>query len=221
MKNKMKNKMKMKNFLVLIIFLACQVSFAQLSTNYPPNSIFKNFRPFPTPRTNYRPGTVYRVAPDNKVYVVEDVKLINSFESNEGNVVGRMTFTSEEILSLLNIELEKYSFISLEVEMKDVTREYNEQTTVDRVLWENERAEILVVDPLSKYFIIRETIMPKEITYRFTEESYKSILRGSNNLQKSPGDGIDFPYYVTKKYKEPVRLFYLDQQIGLKSYGEN
>lgn len=211
----------MKRLLVILIFCFSQLSFAQLSTNYPPNSIFKNFRPFATPRTNYRPGTVYRVAPDNKIYVVEDVKAINSFESNEGNVVGRMSFSAEEILSLLNIELEKYSFVSLEVEMKDVVREYNEQTTVDRVLWENERAENLVVDPMSKYYIIRETVTPKEITYRFSEETYKTIIRGANVLQKSTGDGIDFPYYITKKYKEPVRLFYLDQRIGLNPYGEN
>lgn len=211
----------MKRVILILLFLAAQISFAQLSTNYPANSIYKNFRPFPTPRTNYRPGTVYRVAPDNKIYVVEDVKAINSYESIEGNVVGRMTFTSEEILSLLNIELEKYSFVSLEVEMKDVVREFNEQTTVDRVLWENERVENLIVDPKSKYFIIRETLTPKEITYRFSEESYKSILGGLNNLQKTSGEGIDFPYFITKKYKEPVRLFYLDQIIGLKPYGKN
>ena len=212
---------KMKRLLVLFLFFVSQLSFAQVSTNYPPNSIYKNFRPFTTPRTNYRPGTVYRVAPDDKIYVVEDVKAINSFESKEGNVVGRMSFSAEEILSLLNIELEKYSFISLEVDMKDVVREYNEQTTVDRVLWENDRAEVLVVDPLSKYYIIRETITPKEITYRFSEESFKTIISGANLLQKSTGEGIDFPYYITKKYKEPVRLFYLDQRIGLKPYGEN
>lgn len=211
----------MKKLPVFVLFFVSQLLFAQLSTNYPPNSIYKNFRPFPTPRTNYRPGTVYRVAADNKIYVVEDVKAINSYESSEGNVVGRMTFTSEEILALLNIELEQYSFVSLEVEMKEVVREYNEQTTVDRVLWENERAEVLVVDKLSKYYIIRETIVPKEITYRFSEEGFKSIVSGSNILQKSSGEGIDFPYYITKKYKEPVRLFYLDQSIGLKPYGKN
>ena len=211
----------MKKLLLVIFLLTSSTMFAQLSTNYPSNSIYKNFRPFPTPRTNYRPGTVYRVAADDKIYVVEDVKAINLFQSNEGNVVGRMTFTSEEILSLLNIELEKYSFISLEVEMKEVVREFNEQTTVDRVLWENERAEDLIVDSKSKYYIIREALVPKEITYRFSEESFKGILSGANNLQKTSGDGIDFPYYITKKYKEPVRLFYLDQMISLKPYSKN
>ncbi|KAB2838864.1 MAG: hypothetical protein F9K45_10785 [Melioribacteraceae bacterium] len=210
----------MKKLVVLILLLLSGISFGQTNTNYPENSIYKNFRPFPTPRTNYRAGTVYRVAPDNKIYVVEDVKAVNSYESNEGTVVGRMTFSSEEILALLNIELEKYSFVSLEVEMKDVVREYTEQTTVDKVLWENERVENLVVDPMSKYFIIRETLKPKEITYRFSEETYKSILSGANNLQKTAGEGIDFPYYTSRKYKEPVRLFYLDQSIGLKPYGK-
>ena len=211
----------MKKFFTIALLILNSLMYAQTGTNYPENSIYKNFRPFPTPRTNYRAGTVYRVAPDNKIYVVEDVRAVNSYESNEGTVVGRMTFSSEEILALLNIELEKYSFVSLEVEMKDVAREYTEQTTVDKVLWENERAENLVVDPLSKYFIIRETLKPKEITYRFSEETYKSILGGVNNLQKTAGEGIDFPYYVTRKYKEPVRLFYLDQSIGLKPYGKN
>ena len=211
--------MKRFTIFVLVSIFITSLS-AQDYSNIPANSVFENFRPFSTPRTNYRPGTVYRIAGDGKTYIVEDITSIRLNESSEGTVTGRMYFTGEEILSMLNIEFERYTYINVEVEIKEVLREFNEQTTVDRVLWENDKAEVLIVDPMSKYYLIRETITAKEITYRFSEANYKEIISGKNNLQKSSGDDLDFPYYITKKYKEPRRLFYLDQRIGLEPYGQ-
>ncbi len=184
------------------------------------NSILKNFRPFSTPRTNYRPGTVFRVDKTDCLYFVEDVKSIKEYTSEEGTVTGRVVFTKSEMLSVLNVEINS-DYIFLEVEIKDAVREYNEQTSLDRVLWENDKVETIVVDEASKYFIVREAILTKEITYRFSEENYTSFIAGKTEFKKAIPRGemeLDFPYYITKQFKEPRRVFYLKQEIGLDPY---
>lgn len=186
------------------------------------NSILKNFKPFPTPRTNYRPGTVYRVDAENVNYFVQDVKQIKSYISKEGALFGRMSFSKEELLTLLNIEF-AFDLVIVEVIIKDAQREFNEQTNLDKVLWNDDVVDDLIVDDSSRYFIIRETVSSKEITFRFTQEAYNNIVTGSSNLKanESSGDGIiDYPYSTTKKYKEPKRIFYLDQEIGENHYGD-
>ncbi len=209
---------------ILIAFLLLVTSIHSLPQNdnapMPPNSILKNFKPFPTPRTNYRPGTVYRIAQSGVQYFVEDVKTINAFESDEGTLIGRMSFTKVEILGLLNIEIGT-EHIVLEVEIKNAIREYNEQTTIDDAMWEKDNADRLIQDDSSKYFIIRETVSTQEITYRFAENDFNQIVTGKANLKKARARGdavIDFPYTVTKKSKIPRRLFYLDQPIAREPY---
>lgn len=192
----------------------------QDSLNIPQNSVLKNFRPFITPRTNYRAGTVFRVDENNRLFFVEDVKSIKEFTSNEGTIVGRVYFTKDEMLSVLNIEIGS-EFIELEVEIKDAVREYNEQTNLDRVLWENDKVESIVVDELSKYYIVRETMLTEEITYRFSEKDFSSFVTGKSELKKDVPRGefeLDYPFYITKEFKEPRRVFYLKQEIGLEPY---
>ena len=109
----------------------------------------------------------------------------------------------------------------MEVEIKEAVREYNEQTALDKVLWENGKVESIVVDELSKYFIIREAILTEEVTYRFSEEDYSSFITGKSYFKKAVPRGefeLDFPFYITKQFKEPRRVFYLKQQIGLEPY---
>ncbi len=214
----------MKTMKLFIVLLSLTITLPALpqteDLTMPPNSILKNFKPFPTPRTNYRPGTVYRIAKSGIQYFVEDVKAINAFESDEGTLTGRMSFTKSEILGLLNIEIGAENVV-LEVEIKNAIREFNEQTTIDKAMWENDHADRLIQDDSSKYFIIRETVSTQEITYRFTETDFGLIITGKSSLKKARTRGdeiIDFPYSVTKKFKIPRRLFYLDQPIGREPY---
>jgi len=212
----------MKNIFVYILTLVLFSSavFGQDSLEIPQNSVLKNFRPFSTPRTNYRPGTVFRFDKNNKQYFVEDIKAIKDFTSNEGTIVGRVFFTKDEMLSVLNIEINS-EFIELEVEIKDAVREYNEQTNLDNILWEKGKVESIVVDELSNYYIVREAILSEEITYSFSEADYSSFITGKAELKKAIPRGdveLDFPYYIKKEFKEPRRVFYLKQQIGLEPY---
>lgn len=212
----------MKNIFVYIfaVIILCSVSFGQDSLGVPQNSVLKNFRPFSTPRTNYRPGTVFRFDKDNKQFFVEDVKAIKDFISNEGTIIGRVFFTKDEMLSVLNIETSS-DYVELEVEIKEAVREYNEQTNLDNILWEKGKIEPIVVDESSNYYIVREAILTDEVTYRFSEEDYSSFVTGKAELKKSPPRGdieLDYPYYIKKQFDEPRRVFYLKQKIGLDPY---
>ena len=187
------------------------------------NSIYPGFKPFPTPRTTGRPGTVFRIDLHGIRYYVEDVKMIMSYTSDEGNIIGRMVFTPVELLQMLNIEFSSEEPIWVEVELEKVEREYNEQTQLDDILWEKDKIDQLVVDEFSTYYIIRETISTKKLTCRFTEEDFSKILTGANQLIKlkaKKGVLPDFPYEITKSWREPRRVFYLDQKIGLDIYPE-
>lgn len=187
------------------------------------NSIFHGFKPFPTPRTNGRPGTVFRIDSHGIRYFVEDVQTIRSYTSDEGNIIGRMAFTPSELLQMLNIEFNSDEPIWVEVELEKVEREFNEQTQLDDILWEKDKIDQLVVDEFSTYYIIRETVSTKKLTCRFTEEDFNKILTGANQLAKlkaKKGVMPDFPYEITKSWREPRRIFYLDQKIGLDIYPE-
>lgn len=213
----------MKILKILTLLSICFVLVYAQGGQYPPeNSVLRNFRTFPTPRTNYRPGTVYRIAPDGKQYVVEDVANIQMQNSEEGNIKGRMTFTDDELLGLLNIEFDAMYIVS-EVEMNQVTREFTEQTLVDKVLWEDDKVDDLVVDRKSRYFIIREAVVTDEITFRFSQADYERVVSGKGNLSKMRTRGDippDFPWEITKSFNEPKRIFYLDQEIGREHYKE-
>ena len=207
-----------KYFLAALILLS--PVWGQDSLSIPGNSVLKNFRPFSTPRTNYRPGSVFRIDKNERQFFVEDIKSIKDYTSEEGTIVGRVFFTKEEMLAVLNVEISS-DYIELEIEVKDAVREYNEQTTLDRVLWEGGRAETIVVDETSSYYIIREAIITREISYRFTESAYSSFVTGKSEFKKLVARGdveADFPYYLTKQFKEPRRVFYLKQKIGLEPY---
>ncbi len=209
--------------LVSVILLIQSIVFAQLDADRPANAIYKNFKPFSTPRTNYRPGSVYRIDKNDVKYFVQDVKSIKSLTSEESTVKGKMSFTRVELLECLNIDINQ-DFIVTEVEIKNATREYTEQTNVDLVLWENDVVEILVVDDSSDYYLIRETVMAKEITYRFDSRTADNIVTGKSNLkEKQAGEGkiVDYPLSISKRFKEPKRLFYLEQKIGLDPYPED
>jgi hypothetical protein len=209
--------------LVSLILLIQAFVFAQVDINRPANAIYKNFKPFPTPRTNYRPGSVYRFDKYGVKYFVQDVQSIKSLESDEGTVKGKMIFTRSELLEGLNIDINQ-EYISVEVEIKNAVREYTEQTNVDLILWENDVIENLVVDDSSKYFLIREAVTAKEITYRFDAKTGNNIVTGKSNLkEKVAGEGqiVDYPFSISKRFKEPKRLFYLEQKIGLEPYPED
>jgi hypothetical protein len=200
---------------IIILLLASTFYFAQ-SGKVPPNSLLPNFKPFDTPRTNCRPGTVYRLDENRVQFIVKDIKQIKGLVSNEGTLIGQMTFSRGDLLQILNLNFD-LQFVTAEVEIKDVVREFTEQSNVDQVLWEDEYAADLMTDEVSKYFIIRETISAKEITFRFNNAAAAMLLTGKPSLKmKEPKDGeiIDFPYSITKKYKEPKRLFFLDEKIS-------
>lgn len=214
----------MKNLLVIILFVMGNLIYAQPdSLNQYQNSIFPSFKPFSTPRTNGRPGTVYRVDKYSTTYYVQDVKMLTAHKSEEGDIVGRMVFTSDQLLQMLNIEFASDQPILAEVFVSKALREYNEQTQVDDVLWEKGHVEKLIADEFSNYYLVRETISTKNIAFRFNQEAYDKIITGAAQLTKLKGKkGVlpDFPYEISKKWKEPRRVFYLDQEIGLEPYPE-
>lgn len=199
---------------ILILFTATMIS-AQ-SGKAPPNSLLPNFKPFDTPRTNCRPGTVYRFDENVVQFIVKDIKQIKGLISNEGNLLGQMTFSREDLLQILNLNF-NLQYVTAEVEIKNAEREYTEQLNVDQVLWEDEQAAEIITDNESRYYIIRETISSKEITFRFNNVAVAMLLTGKSSLKKKESKDneiIDFPYSITKKFKEPKRLFFLDEKIS-------
>lgn len=210
--------MKILNF-ILVISLFLANSF--VAQNLPQNAILKNFRPFPTPRTNGRPGEVYRITSEGKKFIVQDITSIKEKRSEEGDLIGRMYFTADELLTLLNLEFDRVEIIPVEVKIIKAIREYNEQTTVDKILYGNSKIRELIVDPESKYYIIREAILTKDITFRFSYETVKKIKRGANVLTeiKSKNE-LDFPFEIRKKFKKEKRIFYLDQEIKIDPYDD-
>jgi len=214
--------MKLKHiniFALFILSLLPAISSAQ-EVDIPQNSILKDFRPFATPRTSCRPGTVFRVDTSSVTFSVQDVKSIKTFISNDGTLLGQMTFTNEEMLQMLNLNFAA-EHVTAEVEIQDALREYTEQTNVDYILWEKEKVEELVVDPKSKYFIIRETVTSKNITYRFDAPTVEKLVTGKQSLKEKKakeGQTLDFPFSIQKSFNEPKRVFYLKQEIGLEPY---
>jgi hypothetical protein len=200
---------------ILILFALSALIMAQ-SGKAPPNSLLPNFKPFDTPRTNCRPGTVYRLDENGVQFIVKDIKQIKGLVSNEGNLLGQMTFSREDLLQILNLNF-NLQYVTAEVEIKNAEREYTEQLNVDQVLWEDEQAAEIITDNESRYYIIRETISSKEITFRFNNVAAAMLLTGKSSLKKKESKAdeiIDFPYSVTKKFKEPKRLFFLDEKIS-------
>ncbi len=211
----------MKKLILLTFFVFSQL-FAQQDSLRPANSVYKNFKPFSTPRTNFRPGTVYRIDESGIMYLVQDVNQVKSLECSEGTITGRMIFTKEELVTSLNIEFD-IAYITTEVEVKDALREVTEQTNVDYILWDYDLVDELVVDPKSKYYIVRETVSTKEITYRFDAAAVEHIVKGKGNLKEKLSTGttvIDYPFSITKRFSEPKRLLFLEQEIGLDPYSE-
>lgn len=196
----------MKKMVFILYFLA---SIGQAQTMF--NSLLKNFKPFETPRTNCRPGTIYRISKDSVKYIVKDVKQIKSEISNDGTLIGQMSFTKEEMLTMLNINFD-LDIIVAEVEIKDAVREYTEQADVDKVLWENDLAEEVMLDKDSEYFIVRETVATKNITFRFSKANYSNIITGKSNLKEKTGTS-DFPFELNKKFNESKRFFFLEEKV--------
>jgi hypothetical protein len=191
--------------IILLIYLFTSIAFAQSQ-----NSLLKNFKPFDTPRTNCRPGTVYRIYDEEVKYIVQDVKQIKSETSKDGNLIGQMTFSKEELLTMLNLNFSS-EFETLEVEIKDAIREYTEQANVDKVLWDDDLGEDLMIDGDSEYFLIRETISSREITFRFTKSSIDNLITGKSSLKEK--SGVDFPFEIKKKFGPPKRFFYLEEEL--------
>lgn len=207
--------------IVFIVLLMPALCYAQVE-DMPQNSILKSFKPFPTPRTNCRPGTVYRIDEAGVNYFVHDVKAVKSNLSDDGTLIGQMTFTRDEVLQCLNLNFST-EYITAEVEIKDVTREYTEQTNVDDILWEKGKVDELIVDPKSSYFIIREAILSKSVTYRFDKITIDKLVTGLQSLKEKKAlndQVIDFPFSIQKTFKEPKRIFYLKQEIGLSPYSD-
>jgi hypothetical protein len=194
--------------LILILYLITSTILAQGT----PNSLLKNFKPFDTPRTNCRPGTIYRIYDENVKYIVQDVKQIKSEISKDGTLIGQMTFSKEELLAMLNLNFNS-EFVTVEVEIRDAMREYTEQANIDKVLWDDDLGENLMVDNDSEYFLIRETISSREITFRFNKKSVASLITGKSTLKEKGGEGIDFPFEIKKKFGTPKRFFYLEEEV--------
>lgn len=200
--------------LLLTIYLIATIGFAQSR----PNSLLKNFKPFETPRTNCRPGTVYRISEDGVKYIVQDVKQIKSDVSNDGKLIGQMTFSSEELLNMLNLNFSS-DFVTAEVEIKDATRDFTEQVSVDLALYENDLAEAIMLDENSEYYLIRETVASKEIIFRFSRSSVQQLNTGKSSLKEKTGERIDFPFEIKKKFSDAKRVFYLEEKIEIPSGG--
>ena len=200
--------------LILLIFFVSTIGFAQTSKN----SLLKNFKPFETPRTNYRPGTVYRISADGIQYIVQDIRQIKSEISNDGTLLGQMSFSSNELLNILNLSFSS-DFITAEVEIKEAIREYTEQSNVDLALYENDIAENIMVDENSKYYLIRETVATKEIIFRFSKSSVEQLNSGKSSLKDNSGEGIDFPFEIKKKFSDLKRIFYLEEKIETPTSG--
>lgn len=208
----------MKKVLSIIILFVFFLN-AAYSQSLPPNAILKNYHPFSTPRTNGRPGEVYRINEEGKKFIVQDIAAIREKVSEEDDLVGRMYFSADELLTLLNLEFDRLEVIPSEVKILKAKREYTEQTSVDKVLYDDEKIRELLVDENSSYFIIREAIVSKEVTFRFSHEVVKKIKRGSAALTKvKTKEELDFPFEIKKKFKNEKRLFYLEQQIELDPY---
>ena len=130
-----------------------------------------------------------------------------------------MYFTSNELLSLLNLEFDRVEVIPVEVKIMKAKREYNEQADVDKILYEKEKIKELVLDPNSRYFIIREAILSKDVSFRFSHDVVKKIKRGGSVLTEIKSEKEhDFPFEIQKKFKSEKRIFYLEQEIGLDPY---
>jgi len=206
----------MKN-LISIFSFAIVVNL--IGQNLPSNAILKNYRPFSTPRTNGRPGEVYRIDNEGKSFTVQDITSIKHKVSEEGDLIGRMYFTANEMLTFLNLEFDRLDVIPAEVKIVKALREYNEQTAVDKVLYENQKIREIVVDKKSKYYLIRETISSKDITFRFSYDVVKRIKRGAAALTEKKSQGeIDYPFEIQKKFKKPKRIFFLEQKINIEPY---
>lgn len=205
---------------ICIIFLILFLSFTDVfSQSLPENAILKNYKPFNTPRTNGRPGEVYRISENGTKYIVQDMASIGEKVSEEGDLIGRMYFTSDELLSLLNLEFDRLDVIPAEVQIVKARREYNEQADIDKILYDKEKIKEIVVDSRSRYFIIREAILSKDITFRFTHEVVKKIKRGSSSLTEIKSEKeLDFPFEIQKKFRTEKRIFYLDQEISMDPY---
>lgn len=206
---------------ISLIILLASALFAQSTNDLRPNAIYKNFKPFETPRSNGRPGTVFRIDTNSVKYFVEDVKAIKSFESIEGTIKGRMYFKKSELLSLLNLDFLEDDLIPVEVELKNVVREYNEQSTLDKVFWDDDKAEDLIQDRFSSYYVIREAILCDEANFKFSAASLQELITGKYQLSeiKLKGDQVDeFPFFISIKFDEPKRLFYLEQEFWLNPY---
>ncbi|MCB0745297.1 MAG: hypothetical protein KDC67_15415 [Ignavibacteriae bacterium] len=207
----------MKKTVNILLFLFCAVILQAQSL--PPNAILKNYKPFATPRTNGRPGEVYRIDEKGVNFIVQDVTTIKEKISEEGDLVGRMYFTSNELLTLLNLEFDRLDVVPCEVKIAKAVREYNEQTTVDKVLYSDGKIRELVKDENSKYFIIREAILSKDVTFRFSFDTVKKIKKGANTLTEiKTAAELDFPFEIQKKFKKEKRIFYLDQEIKIERY---
>ncbi|MBW2998296.1 hypothetical protein KY321_02040 [Candidatus Woesearchaeota archaeon] len=210
--------MKKTKKILLFTILICSEIFTQ---SLPTNAILKNYRPFATPRTNGRPGEVYRLDENGVRFIVQDVTLITNKVSEEGDLLGRMYFTSDELLELLNLEFDRLDVIPAEVRILKANREYTEQTVVDKVLYKDGKVKELVVDPNSKYYMIREAILTKDVTFRFSHEVVKRIKRGINALTEIKStEELDFPFEIQKKFKKEKRIFFLNQPVYIDPYDE-
>ncbi|MBK7104864.1 MAG: hypothetical protein IPH62_06240 [Ignavibacteriae bacterium] len=200
---------------IILLFTFMQLE-AQL---LPQNAVLKDFKPFSTPRTNGRPGEVYRINENGIKFIVQDVTSIKEKVSEEGDIIGRMYFTSDELLTLLNLEFDRIDVIPVEIKIVNAIREYNEQITLDNYLYGDGKIREIIKDPNSKYFIIREAILTKDITFRFSLDVVKKIKKGANSLTEiKSATEIDFPYEIQKKFKTNKRFFYLDQEIKIDPY---
>ena len=197
--------------------MTANIAFAESGKAHP-NSLLPNFVPFDTPRTNCRPGTVYRVDENGVNFIVQDIKQIKTLKSSEGTLLGQMTFSRKDLLQMLNLNF-NLDYITAEVEIKNAEREFTEQINVDEVLWEEETALELLNDEESDYYVIREAVLTKEITFRFNNAAAAMLLTGKSSLKKNDAKNdevIDFPYSITKKFKEPKRFFYLYEKINIE-----
>lgn len=206
---------------IKLIYLIMFLSVDLFSQNLPTNAILKNFHPFSTPRTNGRPGEVYRVDENRVKFIVQDITQIKEKTSEEGDLIGRMYFTAEELLTFLNLEFDRLEVIPAEVKIVNAIREYTEQIAVDKFLYKDKKVREIIVDPNSTYYLIREAILSKDVTFRFSHDVVNKIKRGAASLSKVQStEEVDFPFEIQKKFKKEKRIFFLEQEIKIDPYDE-
>lgn len=181
------------------------------------------------PTTLEPPGTVFRIDPDKKTYIVDVLKV----KTQKGNEAFGKVQTSVQAKTSIIV-----SFLGLKNVSVSSSAKKNEQVTLEM---QNLVREILTdkdLDPIIKpflegldyriknrYFVIREATTVKEINFRLSknqvgslggEASLKKALSMQGTIHSSKQKGS---YVLQQKFEKPMRIMFLPEEIKPVSAG--